>query len=178
VLREITRRRDDGELSLEFLASMSDEAARAWLDNLPGVGPKTSAAVLSFSLLRKAALPVDSHHHRVAVRLGLIPSSLAVGPSHNVLRAQLPADFSPQELYDNHEVMMLHGQRCCFHRAPACARCPVLDLCPTGHLTLGREVPPGSMASEMWKEPRAGPPRTRSGDRTRRHRNSEPGLFD
>ncbi len=130
ILREITRLR--GELSLDFLSSMTVPDARAWLEQLPGVGPKTSAATLLFSRLRMPALPVDSHHHRVAQRLALIPPSLGVGPAHAVLEAQLPAGLSAQEVYDNHEVLMLHGQRCCFHRAPACHRCPVFDLCPTG----------------------------------------------
>ena len=123
-----------GALSLDFLADVPVEDARAWLERLPGVGPKTSAAVLSFSLLRRAALPVDSHHHRVAARTGLIPAGLAVGPSHQVLSAQLPPDWDAQQVYDNHEVLMLHGQRCCFHRNPACLRCPLLDLCPAGQV--------------------------------------------
>jgi endonuclease III len=101
-------------------------------ESIPGVGPKTSAAVLSFSTLRKAALPVDSHHHRVAQRTGLIPRTLSVGPSHAALAALLPPDWDAQQVYDNHEVMMLHGQRCCFFRNPACRRCAILDLCPTG----------------------------------------------
>jgi endonuclease-3 len=131
VLREITRRRG-GELSLDILAGLSPQAARAWLEALPGVGPKTSAAVLSFSKLRMRALPVDSHHHRVAARLGIIPAGLAVGPAHAVLEAMLPADWSAQAVYDHHEVMMFHGQRCCYYAAPACERCTLLDLCPTG----------------------------------------------
>ncbi len=130
ILRAIQAER--GALSLDFLADLPVDEARAWLERLPGVGPKTSAAVLSFSTLRRPALPVDSHHHRVAARTGLIPSGLAVGPSHRVLAAQLPADWDAQQIYDNHEVLMLHGQRCCFHRKPACARCPLLDLCPAG----------------------------------------------
>ncbi len=131
VLRAITERRG-GNLSLDFLADWPVPQARAWLEELPGVGPKTSAATLLFSRLRKPALPVDSHHHRVAVRLGLIPASVAVGPSHALLEAQLPTDWSAQQVYDNHEALMLHGQRCCFDRNPACRRCPVLDLCPFG----------------------------------------------
>ena len=130
ILRAVQAER--GALSLDFLAGMEVVEARAWLERLPGVGPKTSAAVLSFSVLRRAALPVDSHHHRVAARTGLIPSGLAVGPSHRVLAAQLPPEWDAQQVYDNHEVLMLHGQRCCFHRSPACGRCPLLDLCPTG----------------------------------------------
>ncbi len=121
-----------GELSLDFLAEMPVEQARNWLQTLPGVGPKTSAAVLAFSTLRRAALPVDSHHHRVAARLELIPATLSIGPSHAVLRAQLPAAWTAQEIYDNHEVLMLHGQRVCFFHAPACLKCVLLDICPAG----------------------------------------------
>lgn len=134
MLREITARR--GELSLEFLAELPAAEARDWLEELEGVGPKTSAAVLLFSNLRIAALPVDSHHHRVAVRLALIPETVAVGPAHRLLEAQLPADWDAQQVYDNHEVLMIHGQKCCFFRSPACQRCAVLDLCPTGQARL------------------------------------------
>lgn len=130
ILRAIAERR--GALSLDFLSDMPVAEARAWLESIPGIGPKTSAAVLSFSLLRKAALPVDSHHHRVAQRTGLIPVTMDVGPSHAALAALLPPDWDAQAVYDHHEVFMLHGQRCCFFRNPACGRCVLLDLCPTG----------------------------------------------
>ena len=123
--------------------------ARAWLEALSGVGPKTSAAVLSFSTLRRPALPVDSHHHRVAVRTGMIPATLAVGPAHAVLSAQLPHDWDAQQIYDNHEVMMLHGQRCCYFRNPACGRCPLLDLCPTGQ----RRMAPGKLPVTVRVDP-------------------------
>jgi endonuclease-3 len=56
VLRLISDRRQ-GDLSLDFLANLSVAEARAWLEDLPGVGPKTSAAVLSFSCLRLRSLP-------------------------------------------------------------------------------------------------------------------------
>lgn len=130
ILREV--RRKVGALNLDCLESMEVEAARAWLEELTGVGPKTSAAVLSFSRLHKRALPVDSHHHRVAIRLGLIPATLAVGPSHAVLEAMLPPDWDAQQVYDNHEVLMLHGQRVCHHHAPQCRECVLLDICPMG----------------------------------------------
>ena len=136
VLREISARRG-GVLSLDFLGEMPVRVARDWLESLPGVGPKTSASVLLYSHLRMPALPVDSHHHRVAMRLGLIPLSTAVGPSHRILEAQLPAEWSAQQVYDDHQAFMRHGQRCCYYRDPACHRCVVLDLCPFGQRRLG-----------------------------------------
>jgi endonuclease-3 len=120
-----------GSLSLDFLADLSPEAARAWLEQFPGIGPKTSAAVLSFSTLRMRALPVDSHHHRVAKRLGLIGPRVGLGPAHVILLAQLPAAWTAQDLYDNHEILMMHGQRVCQPRRPACGRCALVDLCPS-----------------------------------------------
>ncbi|WP_407521612.1 endonuclease III domain-containing protein [Methylobacterium oryzisoli] len=148
ILRAV--RGQHGALSLDFLGDLDVPAARAWLEAIPGVGPKTSAAVLSFSTLRMPALPVDSHHHRVAQRTGLIGPRVDVGPSHAILRAQLPPDWSAQALYDNHEVLMLHGQRCCHHRAPACGRCPLLDLCPTG---LARQAPPAAEGTRSCAAP-------------------------
>ncbi len=120
-----------GGLSLDFLGSMSVPEARAWLEEIPGVGPKTSAAVLSFSTLRMPALPVDSHHHRVAQRLGLVGPRVDVGPAHPILRAQLPEDWSAQDIYDNHEVLMIHGQKVCHFRRPACGACVLADICPS-----------------------------------------------
>ena len=140
VLREVSEREEanaGGALSLEFLRDWPVDRARAWLETLPGVGPKTSAAVLSFSTLRGRALPVDSHHHRVAARLGLIAENLAVGPSHRVLEAQLPSDWDAQQVYDNHQVLMRHGKDTCTWRAPRCTACLLLDLCPHGQARVG-----------------------------------------
>ncbi|MCO6049568.1 Fe-S cluster assembly protein HesB [Mesorhizobium sp. RP14(2022)] len=120
-----------GSLTLNFLEGVGVDEARNWLEAIPGVGPKTSAAVLSFSTLRMPALPVDSHHHRVAQRLGLIGPKVDVGPSHAILRAQLPSDWDAQKIYDNHEILMLHGQKVCFFRKPACHRCTLADICPS-----------------------------------------------
>lgn len=141
VLREVAER-GNGDMALDFLSDWSVAKARAWLETLPGVGPKTSAAVMSFSTLRGKALPVDSHHHRVAARLGLIPDSLPVGRAHRVLEAQLPADWDAQSVYDNHQVIMRHGKEICIWRDPQCTRCVLLDLCPYGRARLeGKRTP-------------------------------------
>ncbi|HEY1020749.1 MAG TPA: hypothetical protein VGE06_00490 [Flavisolibacter sp.] len=134
VLNKISSRR--GNLSLDFIGEMDVTDARHWLETLPGVGPKTSAAVISFSNLRGKALPVDSHHFRVVVRLGIIDKKIGEGKSHRVLEAMLPPDFTAQEVYDHHQVIMKHGQRVCFHSKPDCEHCVLLDLCPTGKVNV------------------------------------------
>lgn len=137
ILRQITER--CGSLTLDFLKDMDVAEARRWLETMPGVGPKTSAAVLSFSNLRAKALPVDSHHFRVAVRLGIIEAKIGEAKAHKVLEDLLPADFTAQEMYDNHQVMMRHGQKICHHYNPDCKNCVLLDLCPTGQSLLNKE---------------------------------------
>jgi endonuclease-3 len=137
VLRLITER--NGSLSFDFIGQMEVAAARQWLEELPGVGPKTSAAVISFSSLRGKALPVDSHHFRVAYRLGIIEEKLGEGKANRVLEGLLPPSFDAQEMYDHHQVMMRHGQNICFHHLPNCPACVLLDVCPTGQAILGKE---------------------------------------
>ena len=132
-----------GELSLDFLEHLTVAEATAWLRELPGVGPKTAAAVLSFSTLRKAALPVDSHHHRVAERLGLIRKGTSLEAAHLILAAQLPPTWTAQEVYDNHEILMLHGQKCCYFQKPACERCVLNDICPSSLVPSAREIKNG-----------------------------------
>ncbi len=137
ILRELTTRLD-GQLDLQFLGEQPVPEARAWLESLPGVGPKTSAATLLFSTLRRPAMPVDSHHHRVAQRLGLIGPKVGTEAAHALLEALLPPDWDAQQVYDHHEALMFHGQKCCYFHSPACGRCVMLDVCPYGQRVLKR----------------------------------------
>ena len=85
-IQEILRaiRRERGEFTLDFLAEMEVDEARQWLTSLNGVGPKTAAIVLLFSL-GKPAFPVDTHVHRVSRRLGLIGLKTSREQAHEVL---------------------------------------------------------------------------------------------
>src|SRR5204863_7664771 len=70
ILRAVLDR--EGSLDLGWMERARDGEVRDYLVSLPGVGPKTAACVLAFSLGRPA-LPVDTHVYRAARRLGLIP---------------------------------------------------------------------------------------------------------
>ena len=63
--------------------------------------------------------------------MGLVAENVSVGPAQAILEAQLPLDWSAQQVYDNQEALMLHGQQVC-RIAPNCPKCVVLDLCPFG----------------------------------------------
>jgi endonuclease-3 len=118
-----------GGFDLEFLRDLPLEEAKAWLRELNGVGPKTAACVLMFALGRPA-LPVDTHVHRVAQRLGLVPTKASAEKAHDILEAML----EPDEVYPFHIMLIKHGRRLCSAQRPRCEECPLLEGCPAGQL--------------------------------------------
>jgi endonuclease-3 len=127
MLREVWARRSS--LDLSFLQSTPIEEARAWLRSLPGVGPKTAACVLLFSL-EKPALPVDTHVLRVARRLGLVPPKTPAERAHDLLEAML----EPEEVYPFHINLIEHGRRTCLAQRPRCPQCVLRHRCPSAPL--------------------------------------------
>jgi endonuclease-3 len=123
VLRAITK--EVGTLDLRPLAEMETDKARDWLLRFKGVGPKTAAIVLLFSL-DKPAFPVDTHIYRVTGRLGLRPKKMSVYKTH----AHLEALFPPDSYYDVHLNIIRLGREICHARKPACATCMLNDICP------------------------------------------------
>ncbi len=122
VLRAITEER--GSLNLDFLAGLPIEEARAWLTKFNGVGPKTAAIVLCFSL-GMPAFPVDTHVYRVTGRLGLRPEKMTVEQAHPYLESVFP----PETYYAAHLNIIRLGREVCNARKPKCPRCPVNKLC-------------------------------------------------
>ncbi len=139
ILDEVLARR--GSFDLSILEELPLEEAKAWLRSLPGVGPKTAACVLMFALGRPA-LPVDTHVHRVAQRLGLVPAKAGATQAHDILEAVL----APEEVYPFHISLIKHGRRLCRAQRPQCERCPLLDRCPFGQSSLGRTLKRESQA--------------------------------
>jgi endonuclease-3 len=121
-LRAISRER--GALDINFLADLPVPDAKAWLLRLYGVGPKTAAITLLFGLGRPA-FPVDTHVHRVAGRLGLIPATLSADRAHDALEAIVP----PRFYFPFHVNLIQHGRTVCQARLPKCAECTLTDVC-------------------------------------------------
>lgn len=130
LLQEVVRR--CGSLDVSFLRELPVGEARAWLEGLPGVGPKTAACVLLFAL-GKPALPVDTHVHRVAQRLGLVPRGMDAVRAQRRLESIVP----PELMYPVHVLLIRHGRRLCRAQRPLCQGCPLLDACPHGKRQLG-----------------------------------------
>ncbi|GAB4520922.1 MAG: endonuclease III [Anaerolineales bacterium] len=124
VLRTISTER--GSLNLDFLKDWPPQQVQAWLTRFPGVGPKTAAIVMCFSL-DMPAFPVDTHIYRISGRLGLRPERLSVEAAHDHLGALFP----PETCYPAHLNLIRLGREICKARRPACGRCPLRSLCPS-----------------------------------------------
>jgi endonuclease-3 len=125
ILQAIEER--EGRLDLDRLRELDDQAVEEYLLSLPGVGPKTAACVLVFSMGR-AAFPIDTHVHRVATRLGWLPPKTTADKAHRLLAPRVPPDIR----YDLHLALITHGRTVCKAQRPRCTQCVLLDLCPYG----------------------------------------------
>ena len=132
-LQFITQER--GELNLDFLKEMPVDEAKAWLTQIKGIGPKTAAIILLFSL-GMPAFPVDTHVHRVTGRLGLIGPKVSAEKAHDLLEHLLPPDW----YYPFHLNVIRHGREICHARNPKCEICPLQDLC--GYYQAATDKPP------------------------------------
>ena len=125
ILNAISEER--GGLDLAFLKEWPVEEARAWLMKFKGVGPKTAAIVLLFSLDRPA-FPVDTHIYRVTGRIGLRPAGMSVEAAH----AHLEGIFRPDVYLTAHLNIIRLGREVCTARRPDCQNCNLRDVCNYG----------------------------------------------
>jgi len=98
---------EKGELSLEYVRNMSDEAAKKELTRFKGVGPKTAACVLMFCLGR-AEFPVDVHVLRIAMMMKWVPQKASRKQAYEQLNAVVPSDLK----FDLHCLLVTHGKHC------------------------------------------------------------------
>lgn len=122
VLKAITIER--GSLDLSFLVDLPPKQIADWLLKFKGVGPKTTAIVMLFSL-GKPAFPVDTHIFRVTGRLGLLPKNMSVEQAHLHL-AEL---FPKESYYAAHLNLIRLGREICQARRPSCPDCFLREHC-------------------------------------------------
>lgn len=122
LLQQISSER--GSLDLSFLEEETPDGVRSWLVQFKGVGPKTAAIVMLFSL-GIPAFPVDTHIYRVSGRLGLRPKKMTVEKTHEHL-AHL---FKPENYEVDHLNIIRLGREICLARKPRCPQCPLNAIC-------------------------------------------------
>lgn len=134
ILRQI--KADRQKIDLQFLTELDEQKAYAYLTAFKGVGPKTAACTLLFAF-GKAVFPVDTHIHRIARRLGLIPSSASAERAQELLTEMIP----PRHRYAMHVLLIEHGRKTCLARCPRCKECVLRRLCPHGRQDINRRSP-------------------------------------
>jgi endonuclease-3 len=132
ILRQIRDQRRHANPSLEILRDMDVEQADRYLQSFDGVGPKTAACVLLFSF-HMPIFPVDTHIHRIAIRLGLVPAKASADDVQRLLTPMI----APGDRYAMHILLIAHGRKTCRAQSPKCEWCGLLDLCPYGKRVSG-----------------------------------------
>jgi endonuclease-3 len=125
--------REHGRLGLSFLNKWRTRDIKLYLSRFTGVGDKTVACVLLFSL-RRPVMPVDTHVLRVSKRLGLVPQKADAGRAEEILEQMVPKS----RFYQFHLDLIQHGREICKARNPRCAVCVLLPDCDYGRKTLGK----------------------------------------
>jgi endonuclease III len=124
ILREIKTRH--GAIDLSHLKKLPLQDAIDELTSLPMVGLKTASCVMLFSFGRPT-MPVDTHVHRLSMRLGFVTEKSTADQTYGVLMSITP----PEIIYPFHLNLIQHGKRVCKSQHPRCDECVVNDLCPS-----------------------------------------------
>jgi len=108
----------------------------ASLVSISGVGPKTANCVLVFGY-GIPAIPVDTHVHRIANRLGVVRTN-SPEETEAALRERVDARY----WIPLNPLLVQHGQNLCRPNRPRCSDCPIADQCATDRaLREGRSPP-------------------------------------
>ncbi|KPL05125.1 MAG: hypothetical protein AMJ73_02445, partial [candidate division Zixibacteria bacterium SM1_73] len=118
---------ENGSLNLSFLRRWQTNKIKSWLRRFKGVGEKTIACVLLFSL-NKPAMPVDTHVLRVSKRTGLVPQNSNAAQAEVLLERLVPKDW----IYQFHLNLIAHGRMICKPANPLCQDCVLLENCEFG----------------------------------------------
>ena len=116
----------NGSLDLSFLRELPLAEAKAWLRQLPGIGPKSAGIILSFAL-GMPAMAIDTHIYRVSKRLALIGPKVTADKAHDILEEAVEPDL----VYPFHLAFITHGRQVCKAQRPLCPECVVGEACPS-----------------------------------------------
>merc|ERR1719223_656137 len=102
----------DGNPSMEYLRTMTNQDIKTELSRFPGLGPKTISCVLLFALNRQDEFPVDTHVFRICnERLHWLPNSMKQknrNTAYDYLNTKIPSHLK----LDLHCLLVKHGKVC------------------------------------------------------------------
>lgn len=156
-------------LSQKIVADHGGEVPKTLdeLVKLPGVGRKTANVVLGVAFGTPEGVVVDTHVQRLTQRLGWTRHGEPPEIEQDLMRT------FPREEWDSlSHVLIFHGRRLCTARKPACAACPVAELCPSAFHAekVGRKPVRDRPARPERKAPKRGKPKARARKKPRGRR--------
>lgn len=125
-LEKIKKDSGNAKISLDFLDGTPKNEVRDYLLSIEGIGPKTAAIIMLFSL-GIPAFPLDTHVFRLSKRLGFIKEKTSYGKAHEEMD-----ELVPDELKASLHVNLIYlGRKICHPRNPECGACPLKKMCPS-----------------------------------------------
>ena len=121
---------ENRNLNLSFLKRWRSDKIKSWLRKFKGVGDKTIACVLLFSL-KRPAMPVDTHVLRVSKRLGLVSKQSDASNAEAILEKIVPRNL----VYQFHLNLIAHGRMVCKATNPNCQDCVLIGNCKFGKIS-------------------------------------------
>jgi endonuclease-3 len=112
-----------GSCDLGSLVGRRIDEVEGFLESLPGVSEKVAKCVMMYTMGAEV-LPVDSHVHRIATRLGWTARKRA-----DQCHAELEALIPPDRRYVFHVGCIMHGRSICRPRHPDCYNCCISRHC-------------------------------------------------
>jgi endonuclease-3 len=125
-------KRERGNLNLDFLRDLSNQAAVALLTEHRGIGVKTAYILLAFAFDRDLCA-VDTHVYRILRRVGIVSERCSREKAHLELAPLIPGG----QARAFHMNSVDFGKTVCTARNPSCGVCPISHLCRYYHETQG-----------------------------------------
>lgn len=113
-----------GELSIDAVRDMPNEEAIQLLTSQKGIGVKTAAVVLAFALDRDLC-PVDTHVHRISLRLGWVEKKTSAEATYHAIQPMIEENKAATF----HLNLLKFGRNICTARSPKCGDCPLWTDC-------------------------------------------------
>lgn len=100
---------------------------RARLLAIKGVGPETADSILLYAG-EHPIFVIDAYTRRVCSRLGLCDLYASYSTLQHMFMCSMPRDV---QIYNEYHALLVQlAKRCCTKNRPACAACPLSNMCP------------------------------------------------
>jgi len=92
---------------------------------LPGIGRKCMGIVMCYGFNKNSHIPVDTHVHKIANRLGWVKTKTPEKTEQALIKT-IPRKY----WHDLNSLLVVHGQNICVPVSPYCSKCSIKKYCP------------------------------------------------